>query len=357
MKVQKWELANKIRKLRTVVPKQTSVPILQNILVEDGRLTATNMELTVSTTFQDSEGETMLIPVKAFGLIDQLPSGELEISSRKRNGRNGIMIRSGTAIKNVFETMDPAEFPRGGVYDSGENEATINGEELAGAIRNVLYAVAKTSAKQNMCAVCMECNGEALTFTGLNGQQVAQDWIPYAEAPFRLLIPRSAAEQLISLGLEGDVIINYSSVYASFQSDEYMVQTRLVEGEYFNVGKLFREEGYLVELMREPFSKAVRRADMCNEDSNPVPVRIDLEGDSLKVYIQSSAAAYSETLPINTDVGEKMTIGFNPALLRTTMESFGDEKVDAFFISPKMPLIVRSKTSQLRALLLPVMVR
>lgn len=299
----------------------------------------------------------MLIPVKAFGLIDQLPNGEVEISGRSRGGRNAIMIRAGDSIKNVFETMDAAEYPRGSLYAEGNERASIDGADLAGALRNVLYAVSRTGEKPSMCAVCMESRDGNLSFMGLNGQQVAWDMIPF-EGNFRLLIPRSSAEQLITLSLEGDVIINYSSLYASFQSEEYVVQTRLVDGDYFNVAKLFREDNsFRIDLQRESFAKAVRRADMCNETAKPVPVRIDLEGDNLTVYIKSSTAAYSETLPINTEINDKLTIGFNPALLRTTLDSFADDNVEALFSSPKMPMIVKSKTSRLRALILPVMVR
>lgn len=354
MRVQKWELANKIKKLRSVVPKLTTAPILQNILVENGTLTATNMELTVSTKLQGAEGESMLIPVKAFGLIDQLPNGEVEIT--KNAGGNRIMIKAGDSIRNAFEIMDPAEFPKGSMYGTDEGWASIDGEDLTRALRNVLYAVSKTAAKPQMCTVCMECSEGTLSFFGLNGQQVAWDKIPY-DGDFRLLIPRTAAEQLISTGLEGDVVISYRKLAASFRSDEYTISTRLVDGEYFNVRKMFASEGTGVELIREAFTKAVRRADMCNEDTSPVPVRIDIEGDNMNVYIKSSTAAYQEALPITTDMADKLTIAFNPALLKTTMDSFTDDRVEAFFQSPKHPMIVKSKTSQLKAMLLPVLFR
>lgn len=356
MKVQKWELANKIKKLRAVVPKQATLPILQNILVDNGTLTATNMELTISTKLEGSEGETMLIPAKAFGLIDQLPNGEVEIIKSSKKGRNAIMIRAGSSIKNAFETLDHAEFPRSSNYAPGDQQATIDGDELTNAIRNVLYAVAKVSDKPSMCAVCMECKAGALSTIGLNGQQVAWDRIPY-EGDFRLLIPRSAAEQLISLGIEGDVIISYSNMFASFETAEYVVQTRLVDGNYFNVDKMFRWGGRRVELLRDSVSKAIRRADMCNEEVKHVPVRLDLEADSLRVYINSSSAAYSEELPIESEEEGTLTIGFNPAILRAAIDAFADEKIDAWFSSPKSPVIMKSRTRDFRALVLPVLIK
>ena len=47
MKVQKAELAQKIAKIKSVVPKKASMPVLQGILVKDGYLIANNTEMTV----------------------------------------------------------------------------------------------------------------------------------------------------------------------------------------------------------------------------------------------------------------------------------------------------------------------
>lgn len=355
MIVQKWELANKIKKLRAVVPKQSTSPILQNILVKDGRLTATNLELTISAELEGAQGETMLIPAKAFGLIDSLPNGEVEILYKANGENRAIQIRA-DGIRNVFTVQDPMEFPTGSAYAPGDTEATIEGETLAAALRNVLYAVPKVSAKQAMSAVCMECDGGQLSFVGLNGSQVAWFGIPYRDT-FKMLVPRSAAEQLIGLGLEGTVKITYGKFMATFQAEDYTVQTRLVEGTYFNYRKPFSLKGENMEIPRLTLLNAVKRADMCNDAANPKPVRIDLEGDSMRIYLQSSTAAYSETILLEQDTGQNMTIAFNPALLKTTFESFPDEKVRVLLLTPKSPMIVTSLAHSLKGLLLPVAIQ
>lgn len=351
MRVQKWELANGIKKLRAVVPKQTTVPALQNILVENGRLTATNLELTVSTALQGSEGETMLIPAKAFGLIDSLPNGEIEIKSVK----DRLMISS-ASIRNTFMAQEPDDFPRTADAGAGGAEATISGTQLASALKNVLYAIPKQSSQQAMTAVCMECDGSELSFAGLNGHQAAWFTIPY-QGNFKMLVPRSAAEQLIGLGLEGSVQITYSESTAVFRSEDYTVQTRLIDGQFFQYRKPFALDGDRVDIPRQMFLNAVRRADMCNDAGDPKPVRIALEGDGMKVFIQTGTAAYSEDVPLSGTVAEPMTIGFNPALLKTTLESFSDERIKVLFLGPKLPMIATSADGALKGLLLPVLVR
>ena len=351
MRVQKWELSNKIKKLRAVVPKKASVPVLQNILVDNGRLTATNMELTVSCALEGSQGENMLIPARAFGLIDQLPNGEVDISRNAAGDR--ITIRAGDSIRNAFAMQSPDEFPRGNLYADGDMEAAIDGTQLANALRSILYAVPRVSEKQEMTAVCMESDGRELSFVGLNGSQIALLTVPYAET-FKMLIPRSAAEQLIGIGLEGPVKVTYGKFNATFQSEEYTVQTRLVDGSYFNYKKPFTLQGNAMELPRLMFLNAVKRADECNDASSPKPVKIDLNGESMRVYLQSSTAAYSETIGLGMDSGHDFTIAFNPALLKTTLESFPDEKVNVLFLGPNAPMSVSANAHGLSGLILPV---
>lgn len=47
MKIQKTELATKLNQIKGVVPKKTTMPILQGILVKEGYLIANNLEMTV----------------------------------------------------------------------------------------------------------------------------------------------------------------------------------------------------------------------------------------------------------------------------------------------------------------------
>ena len=107
MKIQKTELATKLNQIKGVVPKKTTMPILQGILVKEGYLIANNLEMTVKAKLEGTEGECFIIPERAFDLINNLPDGEVDISVS--NG-NTMTIRA-DKIKNKYQTMDPEPFP------------------------------------------------------------------------------------------------------------------------------------------------------------------------------------------------------------------------------------------------------
>lgn len=81
MKVQKYELARVIDKLKSIVQKNDQFPALGGILVKDGYLIASNSEITMKVKLEASEGSYFIIPMKAFDLIKNLPDGEIDISA------------------------------------------------------------------------------------------------------------------------------------------------------------------------------------------------------------------------------------------------------------------------------------
>ena len=85
MKIDKAELSQKIKKLKNIVPAKTYRPEIQGILVQNGYMTASNTELTVKAKTEEADGESFVIPLKAFDLISNLPDGDIEITAGQNN--------------------------------------------------------------------------------------------------------------------------------------------------------------------------------------------------------------------------------------------------------------------------------
>ena len=107
MKIQKTDLAQKLNKIKGVVPKKTTMPVLQGVLVRDGYLIANNMEMTIKAKIEGTEGEAFIIPERAFDLINNLPDGEMEISAAAGN----IITIKADKIKNKYQTMGTRAHP------------------------------------------------------------------------------------------------------------------------------------------------------------------------------------------------------------------------------------------------------
>lgn len=346
MKIEKAELAQKLNKIKGVVPKKTPMPVLQGILVRDGYLIANNMEMTVKAKIEGIEGESFIIPERAFDLINNLPDGEMEISV----AANNIITIKANKIKNKYQTMDPVQFPAMASQEEG-SELTIKADMLLESIKRVSYAVPAQGSNPVMSSMCLQASGGQLNFVGLDGHVLAWDKVEYS-GEFELLIPKNTVDKLKSLGMSGDVQIRHSKVGAVFITEDFEVYTRLIEGEYFKYQTMFKELPLHTVVSRMALLDAMTRAKMCTEER--CPVRFELDGSSLSLSIKDKTTDYHETVELQEDMAETLTIGFDARLVLETLKAFDCENVGVSFGGPKMPMIVEAEDSDFKTIVLPV---
>ncbi len=346
MKVQKTELATKLNKIKGVVPKKTTMPVLQGILVKEGYLIANNMEMTVKAKLEGIEDECFIIPERAFDLISNLPDGEVEISV---TAQNTITIKA-DKIKNKYQTMDPEQFPDTAAQNA-ENQLTIKANILLESMKRVSYAVPAQGNNAVMSSMCLQAADGQLNFVGLDGHVLAWDKVDY-DGDFELLIPKNTVDKLKSLGLTGDVQITHSKTGAVFITEDFEVYTRLVEGEYFKYQTMFKELPIHTVVSREDLLDAMTRAKMCTEER--CPVRFEIQEDKLNLSIKDKTTDYHETVDLQEKLSKPLTIGFDARLVLETLKAFGCDNVGISLEGPKMPMIVEAEDSDFKTIVLPV---
>jgi DNA polymerase III beta subunit len=350
MKIQKTELAQKINKLKGVVPKRTTMPVLQGILVRDGYLIANNMEMTVKAKIEGAEGETFIIPMKAFDLISNLPDGEVEIEP----GKERTITIKAEKIKNKYQTMDPANFPLNDVAGEDGNEFTIKSSLLLESMKRVSYAIPAQNANAIMTAMCLQAEGGTLNFAGLDGHVLAWDTVDY-DGEFTLLVPKTTVEKILSLGIGGEVSIRHSKTSAMFVTEDYEIYTRLINGEYFNYKQMFKELPLHTVIAKNEFLDAMTRAKMCTDERSPV--RFDISGSSLNLSIKDATTDYHETVTLQEALAEDLVIGFDARLVIETLKAFDCENIGIQLAGGKQPMIVEAEDSDFKSIVLPVAIK
>jgi DNA polymerase III sliding clamp (beta) subunit (PCNA family) len=349
MKIQKAELAQKINKIKGVVPKKTTMPVLQGILVKDGYLIANNMEMSVKAKIEGIEDECFIIPMKAFDLINNLPNGEVEIIP------DGVNITIKAAkIKNKYQTMDPSLFPNAEVPGEGEHEIVLDSKALLESMKRVSYAIPLQAANNTMSSMCLQATGGWLNFVGLDGHVLAWDKIEY-DGEFELLIPKSTIDKMLSVGLEGNVSIRHNKVAALFVTDEYEIYTRLVDGDYYKYKNMFGDLSLRTVVTRTEFLDAMVRAKMCTDENSPV--KFEISGDTVDITIKDNTTDYHETITLQEALEEQLTIAFNARLVIETLKAFDCDNVGIQLQGPKHPMIVEAEDSDFKSIVLPVQIK
>lgn len=346
MKIQKTELATKLNKIKGVVPKKTTMPVLQGILVKEGYLIANNMEMTVKAKLEGIEDECFIIPERAFDLISNLPDGEVDISV---TAKNTITIKA-DKIKNKYQTMDPEQFPDTATQKA-ENQLTIKASILLESMKRVSYAVAAQGNNAVMSSMCLQAADGQLNFVGLDGHVLAWDRVDY-DGDFELLIPKNTVDKLKSLGLTGDVQITHNKTGAVFITEDFEVYTRLIEGEYFKYQTMFKELPLHTVVSRTELLDAMTRAKMCTEER--CPVRFEMQEEQLNLSIKDKTTDYHETVDLQEKLSQPLTIGFDARLVLETLKAFDCDNVGISLEGPKMPMIVEAEDSDFKTIVLPV---
>lgn len=346
MIIQKSELAQKINKIKSVVPKKSPMSVLQGILVKDGYLISNNLEMTVKAKIEGAEGECFIIPMKTFDLINNLPNGEVEIIS---DGSN-ITIRA-AKIESKYQTMDPVQFPETAIPEGEEQEIIIDSSKLMESMRRVLYAIPAQSSNTIMTAMCLQAKDGYLNFVGLDGHVMAWDKVKY-NGDFTLLIPKSTTDKLQSIGIEGNISIRHNNLGALFVTKEYEIYTRLINGEYFKYQNMFNELPLHTVIAREELLNAMVRAKMCIEDK--CLVKFEISGDILNISTKDNTTDYHEPIILQESLTEKLTIGFNAQLVIETLKAFDCENIGIQLQAPNAQMIVEAEDSDFKAIVLPV---
>lgn len=350
MKFEQSELSQKINKLKQVVPKKTTTSVLQGILVSDGYLIANNMELAIKAKVEGADGESFIIPAKAFDLINNLPDGEVEIVPESKGAAFDITIKA-DKIKNKYQTMDPSTFPMQNTEGSDGGEFTIKAESLLTSMRRVSYAIPANGSNRTMNTLCLQAAGGMLNFVGLDGHVLAWDKVDF-DGSFELLIPKGTVDRLLAIGITGEVSIRHNKNSATFATDEYEIHTRIADGEYFKYAGMFKELPMHTVVAKSELLDAMVRAKMCTEERSPA--KFTMKGSELNIVIKDTTTDYQETINLQEEMSEELTIGFDARLVIETLKAFDCDNVAINLESPKMPMIVEAEDSDFKAMVLPV---
>ena len=350
MKINKNELVKVIDRVKSVAQKHAPDSVLGGVLIKDGYAIAANYEMTIQVKLESVEGESLIIPIKAFDLIKNLPDGEVELTV---DSKNTVTIQTEN-IKNSYLSFPAEEF----IFDKTEVTAKsgikLPGKLLTTALSHVLYAAAdKSIGHQELESVYLESEEGKLNLAAADGHMVCWEQINASGvSDIKLLLPKAAAKKIASMGLSDEVFLSYDENTAIFETDKYIIRTRLMEGKYIPYQKMFNRTDSYTIIDREELIGAMIRAKMCTAEN--VPTLFDINNDSINVILRDSHTNYQETVSTQEPIGTPIQIAFNSRYVLETIKAFTCENITLNYSTPTSPMIVQAEDSDMKALVLPI---
>lgn len=213
------------------VPTRSPKPILSNVLLDGGMLTATDLELRISTPLPGSDGLTMLLPHQRLAsIVNSLhPTVEVTITP---DGTSAVIQASGGTWRLPVE--DHLEYPRGEEVDPTWI-AHLPADQFLALMGSVKFATDNESSRYALGGVLVQFKGGTLTFVATDGRRmnVAEVEVDQATDDASVIVPREAVDSLCKLAKGAQLVqLGYAGNQLVAEIDDNRVQAVLVQGNF-----------------------------------------------------------------------------------------------------------------------------
>lgn len=224
-----------LRAVADAVPTRSPRPILLNVLMSGGTLTATDLELRISAPLPGSEGLTLLVPFRRLSaIVDSLhPTAAVTIS---RDGTSVVVEASGGKWRLPVEDAD--EFP---VAEDVTPTwiASMPADQFVRMMHAVKFATDNESSRYALGGVLVEWarteEGGMLTLVGTDGRRmaIAEAEIEQATDSATVIVPRAAVDSLCKVAKHGEKVqLGHVGNQLVAEVDEFRLQAVLVQGAF-----------------------------------------------------------------------------------------------------------------------------
>ena len=327
-----------------VVSKNTSLPILNNILLktENGRLkvSATNLEIGVNYIIGAKIEEVGQIAVPARIISDFI--GNIMDDKVSLTTRNNILSINSERYKTQILGFDAKDFP---IIPKIKSKplAVIPIKLLRTSFLTVLDSVAISETRPELAGVFMDFNNDKIVFAATDSFRLTEKRVDFKNIQKQsFILPRNTVVELIRVAneLEGELAFNASDNQISFSNDDFEMVSRIVDGNYPDYKKVIPEKFISKVLVRkDELDKTIRLAGLFS--SNISDIKISCAENKMTVLAKNSDKGEIETMIDSTLKNQPFEVSLNFHYLLDGLKILDTEKVVLEFTGQGSPLVIR----------------
>ncbi|MCL5738335.1 MAG: DNA polymerase III subunit beta [Bacteroidetes bacterium] len=342
-KVNSRELRDAIGRIIGVVPVRTTIPAIENLLMEMSKkklmISATDLEISMSTQADITDGDDGKITVNArefFEIVRNLDDSEIEISVDE-NLKLTVKTKSGSFR---FACTPAEEYPTLPMLGENSESSTISSESLRTVVERTIFAVSKDEHRRSMNGVLFQFFGKAAKIYATDGHRLVRiEDKGLVDKPLK----KEANIQEKALGLAAkslrgtDVEITIADNHVRLKNSDTELITRLIQEvhpDYDAVIPSDIDNNKLLTVGRAELLEKVRRVAILSDSVNHL-VKFTIDKDVLTVSAEDTDRGEmgEEKIQVQWNGGEPMNIGFNSTYIMEAMGSIDAAKVRFAFSS------------------------
>ncbi len=368
--VKKEDIFNGIRLVANVAAMKSLQPVLANILIETVndnalRLTATDFDLTISTTVEaqiENEGKITLPAKKLNDIVSRL--ADKLITFELNNENNSVNIKCENAKFDIIG-ISASEFPN--VLDINlvdENSIDIDIKPFTKAIKQASFAAANFETNNLLSGVVCDINENTLEMASTDGNRLArvrENISNLEKKSSQLIIPSKTTNEFLKMSTlvnDQSVKIYTDKTKLILKTEKSMMISRIMEGQYPKYNQLIPKENPKVAVINK--NKLVSALElvsiMVNEKTSIVKFEFTEDKLTLRGDTPDSGAS-EETLNVDYK-NEDMIIAFNYKYVIEGLKNMDNDEVKIEMNTNLSPTVFRPNSDEdYISLIMPVQMR
>ncbi len=365
-------LVKAMTRLARVVERRTTVPIIQNVLIEttDGgiMLKATDLDLEIRDTVYCDISQAGSLTVAATTLLDigrKLPLGA-QIELQTDNDSTQLVVRSGRS-RFRLNTLPADNFPS---MDAGQtpHEFTLACSDLKRLVDKTQFAISTEEVRYYLNGIYLHHAEDALDGAGAlravatDGHRLAMFDLPLPEGAGEMpgvIIPRKTVAEIFKLADDSETVgITLSSSKICLTFGGVTLVSKLIDGTFPDYRRVIPQgNDRTLVLETGEFTRAIDRvSSISSERGRAAKLTLCNTEDVTINTINPDAGSASETITAEF-TGEAVTIGFNHKYLIDIANHVEGKKMRMEIGGSSSPAVIRSETETAELfVLMPMMV-
>lgn len=328
-----------------------TMQILNGLLIEADKekglhLMGTDLEIGIENWVPaevETGGKIVLPANQLRNIVRELPDEDIEFIVDLERYRADINCFNSEFTINGY---NPEEYPQ--LPDVNiPTELEIPAGKLKKVIREVEFSTSSDQTEPVLTGALMvlKSDEDEIEMVSTNKYRLAYSRIDNEnniEEKLSFVIPGSTIKEINNLlQEEGTVKVKVNENYVSFNFNDVIIVSRLIEGDFPNFEQVIPDQkNATIKVNKENLKSAVKRASLIAKlDSNIISLETDDDKLILKSEESDSGSVYEE-VAIQLE-GENHKISIDASYLLDVLKVIEEKKVNLDMIGPLKPLVVR----------------
>ena len=352
----KEKLIEPLKNIVGVAEKKQTMPILGNVLLrslEGGRIlvVASDLEVEISADIDLDESVELNQTIPAKKLLDILRSlpGSSAVTMDFTDSK--VTVKSGKS-RFTLATLDGQDFP----YTETEVLTTTQVEisTLEEIINQTSFSMAVQDARHFLNGLFVEMTPEKITAVATDGHRLALCSSTITKGPsepINCIVPRKCITELkkILTGVDRSklnfVEVSVSSKEILLKIDNFLVKSKLIEGNYPDYNKVFPDSlPHKLNTDKNEFKAGLQRMAILSNDQYK-GVKLSLDSTSMKLTTNNPSQEEGEDSISCQYNGDNFDVGFNLTYLLEVIDVVKSDNLEIQLNNSDSGCLITSNTS------------